>query len=279
MRPEGDRPGGVCHDLVVISQPGQSKTVADLPDQTLAEAVDFARSALLEGEADGVGDPIGVVAEGDRIVTHKFACTRPGYVGWAWSVTMTRVSDGPEPTISEIVLLPGEEAIIAPSWVPYKDRLQPGDMSPGDLLPVEDEDARLVPTYLVGDDPLDQAGVAQVRRVATELGLGRVSTLSLEGIDMAAERWYAGPGGPEAPLAKSAPEQCTSCAFLVRMAGPLAELFGVCANGNANDDGRVVSFNHGCGAHSEVKLPRKQRSMPLPDHVLDTLTDDAFGSL
>jgi hypothetical protein len=91
---------------------------------------------------------------------------------------------------------------------------------------------------------------------------------------MAAERWYDGPGGPEAPLAKSAPDQCWSCGFLVRLAGPLAEMFGVCANGNANDDGRVVSFDHGCGAHSEVKLARRQRPQPLPDHVHDTLDED-----
>ena len=87
---------------------------------------------------------------------------------------------------------------------------------------------------------------------------------------MAAERWYAGPGGPEAPLAKSAPDSCWSCGFLVRLNGSLSTSFGVCANGNANDDGRVVTVDHGCGAHSEVKLARKQQPLPLPDHVHDT---------
>jgi hypothetical protein len=108
--------------------------------------------------------------------------------------------------------------------------------------------------------------------------LGRVRTLSLEGRDMAAQRWYAGPGGPESPLAKAAPETCTTCGFLARMAGPFSEMFGVCANGNANDDGRVVSLDHGCGAHSEVKLARKQQPLPLPDHVLDTLTQDELDT-
>jgi hypothetical protein len=172
------------------------------------------------------------------------------------------------------VLLPGPDAIVAPSWVPYKERLQPGDLSPGDLLPVEDEDPRLVPTYLVGDDPLDADAKAQVRQVARELGLGRVRTLSVEGIDMAAERWYAGDGGPEAQIAKSAPEPCWSCGFLVRLSGPLSETFGVCANGDANDDGRVVSFDHGCGAHSEVQLSKKQQPVPLPEPAFDTLTPD-----
>ncbi len=47
-------------------------------------------------------------------------------------------------------------------------------------------------------------------------------------------------------------------------------MFGVCANGNANDDGRVVSFDHGCGAHSEVQLAKKHEPLPLPGHVFDT---------
>ena len=72
---------------------------------------------------------------------------------------------------------PGEEAIVAPAWVPYRERLQPGDMSPGDLLPVDDDDPRLVPTYSFGDDPLDADDKAQVRTVAQDLGLGRVRTL------------------------------------------------------------------------------------------------------
>jgi hypothetical protein len=250
------------------------------PDPVLAGAEDVARAAALDlaGAAD-VGDHLGVEREGELVVTHLFACTRLGYLGWRWSVTLSRALDSDVPTVNEAVLLPGEEAIVAPSWVPYKERLQPGDLSPGDLLPVEDEDPRLVPTYSFGDDPLDSDAKAQVRQVAQDLGLGRVRTLSIEGTDMAAVRWYEGDGGPESPLAKNAPESCWSCGFLVRICGHLADTFGVCANGNANDDGRVVSFDHGCGAHSEVKLARKQQPIPVPDHVFDTLTDDEFVSL
>jgi hypothetical protein len=254
------------------------------PDSALAKAVEAARAVVLElADASEVGEHLATQAEGERVVTHSFACTRPGYPGWHWSVTLTRAKRAKELTVNEVVLLPGNDAIVAPAWLPYKERLQPGDLSPGDLLPVEDEDARLVPTYLFGDDPLDPPmdsdARAQVRRVAEDLGLGRVRTLSREGIDMAAERWYAGDGGPEAPLAKGAPDTCTSCGFLMRLNGSLAETFGVCANGNANDDGKVVSLDHGCGAHSEVKLARKQQPLPMPDHVFDTLTDDEFEAL
>ena len=247
------------------------------PDATAVAATDVARAALVEDVGEGdVGDYLGHVVEGERVVSHLFATTRPGYVGWHWSVTVARAPRQKHVTVDEVVLVPGDEAILAPEWLPYKERIKPGDLSPGDLLPVEEGDPRLVPTFSYGDDPLDTDDKAQVRQVAKDLGLGRVRTLSVEGRDLAAERWYDGPGGPEAPLAKSAPHQCWTCGFLVRLNGPLSELFGVCANGNANDDGRVVSHDHGCGAHSEVELAKKHEPQPLPDHVLDTVTVDAL---
>jgi hypothetical protein len=242
-------------------------------------AVDDARTFLTGqvGDAD-VGEHLGHVAEGERVVSHHFACTRAGYRGWRWSVTLARAPRQKAVTFDEVVLVPGEDAIVAPVWVPWKERLQPGDLSPGDLLPVEDDDPRLVPTYSYGDDPLDADDKAQVRQVAQDLGLGRVRTLSVEGRELAAQRWYDGDGGPSSPLAQSAPASCTTCGFLLRIAGPLSETFGVCANGNANDDGRIVSFDHGCGAHSEVKLGKKQQPVPLPDPVFDTLTPDEIES-
>jgi len=245
-----------------------------------AAAVKAAREALLEEvDAADVGDHLGHLAEDERVVTHFFACHRKGYAGWRWSVTVTRAYRLRHITIDEVVLLPGDDAIVAPEWVPYRERIKPGDLSPGDLLPVADDDPRLVPTYAFGDDPLDADDKAQVREVAKELGLGRVRTLSVEGRDIAAQRWYESDAGPDSPLAQSAPEPCTTCGFLVRIAGPLSEAFGVCANGDANDDGRVVAFNHGCGAHSEVRLTKRQETPPLPEHVFDTVSLDEVDVL
>ena len=249
-------------------------------DAVAAAAVDEARAALLEEvDAADVGDHLGHQIDGYRVITHLFECKRPGYVGWRWAVTVTRATRQKRVTVDEVVLLPSDEAIVAPEWVPYRERIKPGDLSPGDLLPVADDDPRLVPTYMFGDDPLDQDEKAQIRQVANDLGLGRVRTLSVEGRDLAAQRWYEGEAGPDSPLAQVAPEMCSTCGFLVRIAGPLSEMFGVCANGDANDDGRVVAFTHGCGAHSEVRLTKRQSPAPLPEHVFDTVSMDEVDAL
>lgn len=242
------------------------------PDTVGVGAVDVALEALTElvGRED-VGEHLGHRSEDERVTTHFFACARAGYRGWRWSVTLARASRQKTVTVDEVVLLPGDDALVAPPWVPWRERLQPGDLSPGDLLPVEEDDPRLVPGYLADDEIIDEDSV---REVSDEVGLGRARVLSLEGRDLAAQRWYDGSHGPEAPIAQSAPEPCRTCGFLVRLAGPLSQVFGVCANAQANDDGRVVSFDHGCGAHSEVRLHKRNLPEPLPDPVLDTLTWD-----
>ena len=240
------------------------------PDPTTVGAADEARAALVEltgvAEADEVGEHLGHRLEGDRVVTHLFACERPGYRGWQWSVTVVRAARAKSVTVNDVVLLPGDDAVVAPAWVPWRERLQPGDLSPGDLLPVEDDDPRLVSGSFVGDEPADA-----VREVTREVGLGRERVLSLEGRDEAAQRWYVSDQGPEAPVAKSAPAACRTCGFMVLLSGPLSGMFGVCANAHANSDGRVVSFDHGCGAHSAARLSRKQQPRPVPPPSLDEL--------
>ena len=237
-------------------------------DSVGAEAVDAARAALHDlVPAGDVGEHLGQQPESDKVVTHLFECTKLGYRGWRWSVTVARAPRQKTVTVDEVVLLPGGDAVLAPEWVPYRERIRPGDLSPGDLLPTEDDDARLVPSFLAGEEGVDD----QVQAVADELGFGRVRVLSAEGRDLAAERWYDGSHGPEAAIAQSAPASCDSCGFYVMLSGSLGRLFGVCTNAFANDDGRVVSIDHGCGAHSEVRLGKKNLPAPLPEPALDTL--------
>ena len=240
-------------------------------DEQLNAAIDAARAAVIEvADAGTVGDHLRAVEDGERLVSHHFACLKPGYVGWYWSVSLSRAPDSDKVTVNDLVLLPGDDAIIAPEWTPYRERIRPGDLSPGDVLPPDEDDIRLVPSWSAGD------GEEQTddRFYAREIGLGREWVLSFEGREMAADRWQDGEQGPDAAIARQAAGSCISCGFLVSMAGPLSDRFGVCANGMANDDGRVVSFDHGCGAHSGARLSRSAAPQALPPTVFDTVGVD-----
>lgn len=218
------------------------------PDAVLAAAVDLARAAAVEVGGDSVGEHLGVRAEGERVAAHEFAATVPGYVGWNWAVTVARAPRARTATVDEIVLLPGSDALLAPAWVPWEERVQPGDLAPGDLLPPpQADDPRLVPGYLLSDDPAVEA-------VAFELGLGRERVMSREGRLEAAERWHSGDRGPRTAMARHAPGRCGTCGFYLPLAGSLSAGFGACGNEVTDSDGQVVSVEYGCGAHSQAKL-------------------------
>lgn len=220
-------------------------------DEILTSAVDHARAAAVEVGGRAVGEHLGVEVESPAAagptLTHSFASTDKAYVGWRWAVTLARADGFEQVTVDEVVLLPGAGALLAHSWVPWAERVQAGDLAAGDLLPPSVGDDRLVAAYA---DP--EAELAD--EVFWELGLGRSRVLSTEGRIEAAERWWDGPGGPDAPISRKAPGRCGDCGFLAPLGGGLRQAFGVCANGYAPDDGRVVALTHGCGAHSETVL-------------------------
>ena len=229
-------------------------------DAILAAAVELARAAAVEVGGDHVGEHLGVDPERDRLATHKFATTNPAYRGWYWGVVLARAARAKVATVDEVVLLPGPEALLPPVWLPWSERLRPGDLGVGDLLPTAPDDDRLVPAFAdpedVGDDD------EQVEQVSWELGLGRPRVLSLIGRNEAAERWYEAEAGPSAPIAQAAPALCGTCGFLVPLRGGLRQAFGVCANEFAPDDGRVVAVDHGCGAHSEAVVETAPAAIP-----------------
>ncbi|MFB9237100.1 DUF3027 domain-containing protein [Plantactinospora siamensis] len=247
-----------------VSRP--STTRAPRLDQVCAAAVDVARDGLAEVDPADVGEHLAAVAEGERLVTHFFECRMAGYRGWRWAVTVTRVPRSRTVTICETVLLPGPDAMLAPGWLPWHERLQPGDLGVGDLLPAPADDERLVPGYLLSDDPA-------VEETAWELGLGRSRVMSREGRIDTAQRWYDGDHGPEAPISAAAPRaaRCGTCGFYLPLAGSLRQAFGVCGNFYAPDDGRAVSADHGCGAHSETLT----ESAETPVDELPTVYDDS----
>jgi hypothetical protein len=267
------------------------------PDRLCAEAVDLARAAAEEAAAPGVvGAHVGTVSEGDRVVTHFFECRELGYRGWRWAVTVARASRAKAVTLDEVVLLPGPDAVLAPEWVPWSERLRPGDMGPGDLLPTDAEDLRLEPGYTGEDEPPPNSAISaemadlaeaedadvtagpaaelptaprrgSIAAVAEELGMRRARVLSRYGLHTAADRWEEA-FGAKTPMAQAAPAACLSCGFLVPVGGSLGQAFGVCANEFSPADGRVVSLTYGCGGHSEAAV------MPKPPRPADPVIDE-----
>ena len=211
------------------------------------DLIELARAAAAEeAGVEGVGEYLGADSEDSVATSVRFAATDRGYRGWHWLVTVA-VVEATHPTISEVVLLPGDGALLAPAWVPWDQRVRAGDVGVGDLLPTPPDDVRLVPGYLDSDDPA-------VREVDYEFGFGRSRVLGREGRDDAAQRWHDGAFGPSDPMAKQAPASCATCGFYVRLEGLLGQTFGACSNEFSPADGRVVDAAYGCGAHSETVI-------------------------
>jgi hypothetical protein len=264
------RDGGPVRDNDRVTESSAPCRSESVPADVLAAAVEQARAAAIEtaGDAALVGDHLGTTPEpmtpedregGGRdfdsralgeVLTHTFASRLPGYVGWHWAVTVACVPGEDEVTVDEVVLLPGDSALLAPAWVPWHERLRPGDLSVGDVLPSTEDDARLVPAYLVDDSAEDPEG----RVVGEELGLGRERVMSAEGRSEAVGRWSAGEFGPGSPMARQAPGPCATCGFYLPLAGSLRQMVGACGNAYAPADGRVVTADYGCGAHSQATL-------------------------
>ena len=128
------------------------------PDAFLAAAVDVARTAL-EGiaPAEQIGRHLAAKSEGDRLVTHLFESTLAGYGGWQWYAVLTRNSRSKVVTVDELGLLPSEDSILAPDWIPWAERVRPGDEQGEDELAVTAPAAPAPPLPASGETDADSA--------------------------------------------------------------------------------------------------------------------------
>lgn len=271
--PPTDLGAGVAHE--------SDGDIAPRPE--LVDAVEVARAAAEDESAfgnDPIGSPalavdvdgaeavgahVGCEAESDETaVTHYFEANYPGYVGWRWAVTVASAGAGEPVTVSEVVLLPGPDALTAPEWLPWSDRVRPGDLGAGDLLPSSADDPRLASSSALGDES----------DLSSELGLGgRNRVLSGQGRSQAAQRWHEGEFGPNGEIARSAPAACSTCGFLLKLSGSMGAGFGVCGNEISPADGHVVDLGFGCGAHSEAEVDTSS-TVPVAEVVYDDTTLD-----
>ena len=245
------RPAIVRKPYIAPKKTYPAKIDIEVNKNDIFGALSIAKQAVIEdaGKSEYVGEFYSIDSDEERVATYLFHAKLPGYSGWMWAVTVAKVDDKSPVTICDVVLLPGAKSLLAPNWVPYSQRIQPGDLGVGDVVPTSPDDERLTQSYaaLPGEEELDLAQLF-------EFGLSRARVLSIVGRDAASKRWYEGDRGPRAPIAQSAPKPCSSCGFFIPIAGSLRSAFGVCANAISPEDARVVSVDHGCGAHSEALI-------------------------
>lgn len=95
-----------------------------MPKSPALEQKDFARTALIEAAGRSkVGNFIEVFEEEGGVATFLFENNQKGYVGWRWSITIFQADKKSAATVSEIVLLPGPDSLVATDWVPWSERL------------------------------------------------------------------------------------------------------------------------------------------------------------
>ena len=280
--------------------------------KAIAQAV-----AVTVSDEDGqVGDFVEAIDLGDNVTDFRFESRVRGYEGWQWSVTLYHDVELDHWTVNESSLVPTDKALRPPKWIPWKDRLEPGDLAVTDSIGTDPDDPRMekgfrkvepaeqgenvssdaesAETTDVGDNTETDAGEVDgsqdesaaasvtseedIDEAVEEFDLSRRHVLTPLGRSQIAKRWYEGPRGPKSLSTKTSDgNPCSTCGFFIPLKGELNLLFGVCANKWSPDDGRVVSIDHGCGEHSEIEPPEPSHLWVQSKPAFDDLHIDIIA--
>ncbi|PPG29919.1 DUF3027 domain-containing protein [Pseudoclavibacter sp. RFBB5] len=165
----------MTNEAVLPAPLGVALDAAELePSRRLAWA------ALLDvTPASELGELVAVVPEtDDGVYTLQYTTRLPGYPDWRWNVSLVRLVDQAEPTVLEVELLPGDGALLAPSWVPWSDRLADYEaaqlLEAGEAAEVGDE-----PAEATGEEPAPKSS-KRIRRTRTRRRIGADGTAEVE---------------------------------------------------------------------------------------------------
>ena len=280
--------------------------------KAIAQAV-----AVTVSDEDGqVGDFVEAIDLGDNVTDFRFESRVRGYEGWQWSVTLYHDVELDHWTVNESSLVPTDKALRPPKWIPWKDRLEPGDLAVTDSIGTDPDDPRMekgfrkvepaeqgenvssdaesAETTDAGDNTETDAGGVDgsqdesaaasvtseedIDEAVEEFDLSRRHVLTPLGRSQIAKRWYEGPRGPKSLSTKTSDgNPCSTCGFFIPLKGELNLLFGVCANKWSPDDGRVVSIDHGGGEHSEIEPPKPSHLWVQSKPAFDDLHIDIIA--
>lgn len=257
--------------------PTQADNAQGAPQQPTS--VEIARRAAEQTADEGpgaVGDFLRREDLGGGVYDFRFDSGLKGYEHWEWAVTLFHDTDLEEWTVNEAALLPTKRSLVAPQWVPFRDRL-PGQ---GD----DDEDDGLEPG-------LDEAEGGQQRRdrdgrllddadsdedIAEAINrfyLTRRLVPSPKGLQDTAQRWDDGrsrlrrhhDGG-----------EAVTDAFVIPLEGFLGRMYGVCTNKHCRYDGKVVPLDHTCADPDEYEDDLYKDLWPENDPLVDSEHIDVF---
>ena len=110
-----------------------------LDPQTIARSV----ARAMADDPDQVGAFVEAIDMGDGVTDFRFATEYRGYEGWQWSVTLFHDEELDRWTVNESSLVPTDQALRPPEWVPWKDRLEPTDLSVTDSIDTDPDAPRL----------------------------------------------------------------------------------------------------------------------------------------
>ena len=208
--------------------------------KAIAQAV-----AVTVSDEDGqVGDFVEAIDLGDNVTDFRFESRVRGYEGWQWSVTLYHDVELDHWTVNESSLVPTDKALRPPKWIPWKDRLEPGDLAVTDSIGTDPDDPRMEEGFRktqdaeTSDDTDDKPSVADetvqepamdgnasdesektdvsedseqpvtseedVEEAVEEFDLSRRHVLTPLGRSQTAKRWYEGPHGPKSLSTKTA---------------------------------------------------------------------------
>ena len=106
---------------------------------------DIARAVAMDvaDAPEQVGEVVDAIELGDNVTDFRLAADVRGYEGWQWSVTLYHDTEVGTWTVNESSLVPTDDALMPPAWVPWKDRLEPTDLAPTDSIGTDPDDPRL----------------------------------------------------------------------------------------------------------------------------------------
>lgn len=261
------------------TEPAKTITYQTAPSKPVKLNFDIdsriAKRALAEvTDESHIGKHVSTVPTTEHTAIVTFESKMPGYQNWNWLVMLSWL-DPSHLTIDEVAMVPTDDALIAPAWIPWSERVQAGDLGIGDELPYRADDPALAPGYVAAEVELldDQE---TLRPFWWSLGLGRERVLSATGRELAADRWSTGEFSGSAIMAKVAQGKCNSCGYFNPLAGSLGSAFGACTNAISPADGKVVAATFGCGAHSETDAADAP-AVPTVELVYDDTYDQGLN--